>query len=156
MTRKTISVSESVFKLLDAQRQGQTWDSFLQHRKEHGSPPPMTAPSHEPIGELKLEPCGNRIQSLSKGYFYCVTKPPKAVMLVDLLVCQVCMALRWGIKDRNLSPTQEIDIKGLKVPINKYGMIFCSMTGGLWVMPSKCEKCKQIISCVTIQTIKRL
>lgn len=113
--------------------------------------------------------CKLRISKATKEgqAFFCVTKPPKAVKLVDLQVCKVCCALRYNMKltektkvpdtetttENNFSTEQPIEqttpaityqpVKGWDAfVIRADGAKVCPF-GAAFVYKHNCQQCKR-------------
>jgi hypothetical protein len=94
-----------------------------------------------------LLPCRRRIEFEEK--YLCVNRPPKAVELLSLEICNVCKAVNVGLEDRTKVdvPTEETFDRGrepVRDPNRKdmpKDMTYCPE--GLWVLKDKCPKCRQ-------------
>lgn len=92
-----------------------------------------------------LPTCYKRIEF--QGHHLCVNRPPKAVQLVTVEICNVCKAFKIGLGNNTKIPTEETFDRGRK-PITdpnnpemkKAGMAWCPE--GLWVFVSKCGICR--------------
>jgi hypothetical protein len=83
------------------------------------------------------------------GKYYCVqTSPIKGLQrlkeIPTLEICKICKLERWKIPDTTQIKQEQQIVSEIRNPQRqgyaKAGMIWCSKDG-LWVFPSKCEKC---------------
>ena len=101
--------------------------------------------------EVQELQCVNRI--LHQGSSWCVTKPPKMVLLKTLEICKVCKQHRLGLTEKTLSTSpsqsepQPLTAPPQPQPQSKpqyrhYDTIFCP-SAGFFVPVTKCDLCKK-------------
>lgn len=117
-------------------------EQILSETKAPEPSPSKTSGASDPL--LK---CRRRI--LLEGDYLCVNKPPKAVELLSLEVCNVCKSLGIGLRDSTKIdiPTEETFDRGrqpvtdpTRTDMKTAGMVWCPE--GMWVFPAKCDRCR--------------
>lgn len=95
------------------------------------------------IQQIRKEapPCRRRI--MHEGEFYCVQTDRKGFKrmkkLPTLEICQICKLEKLRIPES--TKVKKPVAQTIRNPNVKHeGMLYCH-NGGLWVFPSKCEKC---------------
>jgi hypothetical protein len=147
---KTFRLSDEDYGILEKYAQGHslpnTTEALEQILTGLLSPvDPIKEPSSS--GASDPLPCRRRIEFEEKHL--CVNRPPKAVELLSLEICNVCKAVNVGLEDRTKVevPTEETFDRGRqpitnpKTDMTKAGMRYCA-DGGLWVFAKKCEMCR--------------
>lgn len=144
-------------KLTKTEALEQILRAFLSPQNSSEGEPSPSGASDPLAPELK---CKRRI--LIDGDYLCVNKPPKAVELVSIEVCNVCKSLGIGLRDStkiDIPKEETFDrprepIRQPNKELEKVGMIWCPQDA-IMAFPEKCAKCRQQNSAIWLHCQKQ-